>query len=265
MLSTEKMQNSALAASLVDWWNLAGVDYLVEEEPVNWMSDIVSPSAKIVTQPASVQAERMPLPVTPIETQKPAATAYVDSSEWPEDFGALRQSTADGRPFPGNHYGGKAALPVGEAKAPLMIIGDLPDSAEIDAGYFGAGQSGQLLGNMMRAAGFDLAQCQITALATTRPAIGEIPEEDLASLAAFALHQIAVADPQQILILGSTACRALLGKDLMEARISLPDVNHIVGKKAVLSTFHPRTLLSRPLLKAQAWQDLQMIAKKDAL
>jgi uracil-DNA glycosylase len=52
---------------------------------------------------------------------------------------------------------------------------------------------------------------------------------------------------------------------LMDARDIKSNINHIVGKKAATPTFHPRTLLARPMLKAQAWKDLQMVAKKDAL
>ena len=34
---------------------------------------------------------------------------------------------------------------------------------------------------------------------------------------------------------------------------------------AALTTFHPRTLIARPAMKAQAWRDLQMFAKRYAL
>lgn len=48
----------------------------------------------------------------------------------------------------------------------------------------------------------------------------------------------------------------------MDARGRLHDFNHDGGKLAAVATYHPRTLIARPALKAQAWQDLQMLANE---
>jgi uracil-DNA glycosylase len=265
MLSVEKTQNDALAASIVDWWKMAGVDYVIADAPVDWLSD-KEIETSVVVKPAvpttdaqdnakhGLQASHMPSPVL-----------QANEAEWPIDLEALHQAIMRGNALPGNNYGGKSVLPVGPLNAHLMIIGDLPDNDEIAAGHFGAGAQGLLLANMLKVIGLDLSACYLTALASTRPATGELADEDLTVLGAFALHHISLVNPDKILILGSAACRALIGKDLLEARAILPDVNHIVGKKAAISTFHPRTLLARSMLKAQAWKDLQMLAKKDAL
>ncbi len=255
MLSSDKTQTTAIVASLVDWWKMAGVDYLVQDSPVDWLEPV---EAEAAPPPEAI-------PTRAKATEPTAALPDITQSDWPTDIAALQNAIMMGHMLPGNQYGGKPAVPVGLASAPLMIIGDLPDIEEIDAGRLGQGAAGRLLGNMVKAIGYDIANCYLSALATTRPATGELPEQDLANLAAFALHQIDLVGPQHILILGSATCRALLGAELMDVRVSKPDINHIVGKKAATPTFHPRTLLARPILKAQAWQDLQMIAKKDAL
>jgi DNA polymerase len=275
MLSSEKTHNTAQAASLVDWWKSAGVEYLVGDAPFDWLANEEEESVP-VTRPSSPsepdrqtnipnQVAKTP-PVAKHQVPRAlTAHALIPPAKWPETLAALHMALGQGDALPGNIYGGKAALPKGEANVPLMIIGDLPDDEEIEAGYYGTGICARLLGNMIQAAGFDRADCYIAGLASTRPATGELPDEDLAELAAFALHHANLVNPGAILILGSAASRALLGKDLMEARANLPEINHIVGKKAATPTFHPRTLLARPMLKAQAWKDLQMIAKKDAL
>jgi uracil-DNA glycosylase len=257
MLSDHKTQTAGIASSLVDWWKMAGVEYLVEDVSVDWL--------------APKEAETVPLaaataaPTRISESEPIIARPAISSSDWPADIAALQAAIASGLPLPGNTYGGKSAAPVGPVNAQLMIIGDIPDIEEIETGSFGAGGAGLLLANMVGAIGYNLADCYLGALATTRPATGELPEDDYSSLAAFALHQINLVNPQRVLVLGSAACRALLGADLMDARDVKSNINHIVGKKAATPTFHPRTLLARPILKAQAWKDLQMVAKKDAL
>ncbi len=236
---------------------MAGVEYLVEDMAVNWLAEKEAETAP----PAAVTAMQ-----TRISEPEPIiACPVISSSDWPVDIAALQASIASGVPFPGNTYGGKSAVPVGPVNPQLMIIGDIPNIEEIETGSFGAGGMGRLMANMVGAIGYNLANCYLSALATTRPATGELPENDYSSLVAFALHQINLVNPERVLILGSAACRALLGADLMDARIVKPNINHIVGKKAASITFHPRTLLARPMLKAQAWKDLQMVAKKDAL
>jgi uracil-DNA glycosylase len=258
MLSSDKIPVVAVTASLVDWWKMAGVDYITEDAAVDWLKPVeLEADSKLLSRE----------PVRHVETAREStpAVAVLSSSDWLNDIDGLHSAIMSGLPMPGNTYGGKPALPILNLNSPLMIIGDLPDIEEIEAGILGIGAAGRLLANMVKPIGFDLRDCSLTALATTRPATGELPDTDYVNLSAFALHQIRLVDPQQILLLGSATCRALLSAELMDARISKPDVNHLVGNKAVLPTFHPRTLIARPMLKAQAWKDLQMIAKKDAL
>ena len=257
MLSSDKTQTTAFAASLVDWWEMAGVDYLVEDIPVDWLAaKIPEVASKIATPPSEMR-------VAPTEPM--VKRAAISAADWPMDIAELQSAIMAGQPLPGNQYGGKSASHLGNANARLMIIGDLPDIQEIEARSLGVGAAGQLLEKMVGAIGLAMADCYLTALATTRPATGELPDEDLDSLAAFALHQINLVNPKAILLLGSATRRALLGADLAQEQGSLRDVNHIVGKKAAIPTSHPRTLLTKPNLKAQAWKDLQMLAKKDAL
>jgi uracil-DNA glycosylase len=257
MLSDHKTQTAGIASSLVDWWEMAGVEYLVEDEAVDWLAPKeaeTAPSATAITSQTSIS-----------EPEQIITRPEISSSDWPADITALQAMIAGGLSLPGNIYGGKSAAPVGPVNPQLMIISDIPDIEEIEIGRFGTGGAGRLLSNMVGAIGYNLADCYLGALATTRPATGELPEDDYSTLAAFALHQINLVNPQRVLILGSAACRALLGADLMDARDVKSNINHIVGKKAATPTFHPRTLLARPILKAQAWKDLQMVAKKDAL
>lgn len=240
---------SRMIESLTSWWELAGMHSAVGDEVVDWLaldakSEVIAPLAR---QPA-LQPE----------------VAVQPKPEWPQDIEALRILIAEGAALPCNAFGNRPVVPVGPANAELMIISDLPDRDEVTAGTIGSGATGKLLERMLAAIGVDLAQCYWTTLAATIPATGELPDAALPELADFARHQIGLVDPETIFVLGSSTCRALLGLELMDARKSWQNINYIGGKKATLTTFHPRTLHARSQMKAQAWKDLQMFVKKDA-
>ena len=241
---------SDMIESLTSWWELAGVDMAVGDEAVDWLALDAKPE---VVAPAPVkQAPQQEVPL--------AAKA-----EWPQDIEVLRKMIADGAALPGNAFGNRAVAPVGPGNAKLMLISDLPDGDELATGKLGSGATGKLFERMLAAIGVDLSECYWTMLATTIPATGELPDAVLPELAAFVRHQVHLVEPENIIMLGSSACRALLGLELMEARGNLRNFNHNGGKKAVLTTFHPRTLIARPQMKAQVWKDLQMFVKKDIL
>ncbi len=252
MVQLEK--NIPLAAtSYMDWWSAAGVDYLVDAEPFNWLSE--EPD-----EPEKAKATQM-VDAGPLVKPQIAAP----KAPWPEQLDVLVAQIAEGAALPGNDFGGHSAAPSGNMKASLMIVTDLPDSDEVDLRSLGSGNSGKLLRKMIAAIGHQLDECYLSALACTRPATGDLPESDIADLASFILHQVKILKPQIILILGSIACQALLDAELMTARGNLHYINHDGQKVLAVTTFHPRTLLARPMLKAQAWKDLQMLIPKGAV
>jgi uracil-DNA glycosylase len=92
-----------------------------------------------------------------------------------------------------------------------------------------------------------------------------VPKADLPLLADFVRHQVSLVQPKVIVLFGTAVCEALLGQELMKARGNLQYFNHDDRKTAAVATFHPRTLIAQPRMKAKAWQDLQMLARKDYL
>jgi uracil-DNA glycosylase len=245
---------SSLIESLNGWWELAGVESGVADMPVNWLELDAKATAVEVSPIATPAVNAMP----PVAPAKP-------SVDWPLDVDSLKAMVTSGISLPGNDFGPRFVAPVGPAACEIMIISDLPDQDELAAGKFGGGDTGKLLARMLAAINVELTDCYWTALATTLPPAGEIPEIALRSLAEFVLHQIGLMKPKYAIVLGSTACRALLDEELMKARAELQKINHDGSNMAVLTTFHPRTLIARPAMKAQAWKDLQMFAKRAGL
>lgn len=247
-----------LSESALAWWRDAGVDYVCDDETVNWLQPVARPpvlDAVSTVQP--VRAE--PVPVVP------AAAGTIAKVEWPTDIAALNDAIGQGAPLPGCGYGTKAILPSGSGGAEIMVIGDCPEEDEINAGALGAGMAATLLRNMLLSAGMVPDLTFQTALALSRPATASLPKPDLAALANFVSHQISLVQPKMLLITGTAACEALLSQDLMRARGNLHYINYDDRKTAAVATFHPRTLLAQPQLKGQAWKDLQMLIRKDCL
>lgn len=234
--------------SLTGWWKLAGVDAAVSNETVNWLA------AEVEEKPVSaIIADNKAVPQVPVATEPTIA--------WPSDITALKRMVAEGAPLPGNSFSSVFIPPVGPSVCDIMIVSDLPDAGDAEAMEAQSSDTAILLRRMLAAIGVDMSLCYRTWLATTTPPTGEVPEDSLTALGDFIRHQIGIIKPKSVIILGSSACRALLDDDLMNARAQIRNINHDGSNMATLTTFHPRTLIARPAMKAQSWKDLQMFAK----
>ena len=237
----------AVVESLTGWWALAGLDSAVSDSAVNLLADDAlekSPTAPLVDTVA----------------KKPAEPVKAPAIAWPTDIAELREMVASGAPLPGNAYGPVRFPSVGPISCDVMVISDLPDIIATQETTMPLNAA--LLHRMLNAVGIDVTDCYCTWLATSMPSTAEVPENDLPELAAFMRHQIQLIGPTSLVILGSAACKALLGQELMQARTELRNVEHEGLNVPTLVTFHPRTLIARPAIKKQAWSDLQMFAKR---
>ena len=240
-----------LADSIHNWWRDAGVEYLCAEAPTNWLEEPAQPLPERQEPVRHAAAAPEPMAEQPVRR------------DWPTDFEALQNAIASDAALPGNNYGPARAVPHAVHVADLMVLVDFPEEEDLRAGTLGNGPVGALLQAMLKACGYTPQNVYVGALAHSRPASGAIAASDMPLLADFARHQIKIAQPRQLLFLGSAVTEALLGQELMQARSNLPDFNQDGGILTAVATFHPRTLLARPVLKAQAWKDLQRIVRKD--
>ena len=256
MLSPQEYHNK-LAESALAWWRDAGVDYVSDGEAMNWLAAVAPAPARDAAPKPIEQARRAII--------EPAITTTVLTAEWPLDLVALKSAIANGVALPGCGYGSRTVAPTGEAGAVVMVIGDFPEQEDVASGIYGSSAVGRLTKNMLLAAQILPDFVYKTALAHSIPAAASLPRIDLPGLAAFVRHQIALVQPKIVILFGSAACEAMLSQELMKARGNLQYFNQDVRKTAAIATFHPRTLMAQPQLKAQAWKDLQMLARKDHL
>jgi uracil-DNA glycosylase len=228
------------AASLIGWWQDAGVDILVDETPTPWL-DRGKPLAKAQARSETPPMRRdAPLPAT-----LSALTAWLMSDpDIPEAGPPARRIAASGT-----------------EGAPLMIIIDMPEANDHQAGALLSGECAVLFDNMLKAIGQSRKSVYIAALCPGRPVTGRLPDSALPRLAEIARHHIALSVPERLWLLGSTVSRALLGVDAVASVGNLHDFNHATANIPTVASFAPRFLLDTPAQKARVWADMQVLIK----
>ncbi len=159
----------------------------------------------------------------------------------------------------------------GNPAGKLMIIGEAPGTEEDRLGKPFVGRSGQLLDQILNAAGFDPEKDVFITNAVFRlpPGEGGKPlrrptNDEIEFYKPFLLEIIRLIDPLIILITGNVATQSLLG---------LTGITKLRGKwydyqgRPTMPIFHPAYLLRNPSRnpggpKSLTWQDIQEVRRK---
>ncbi|WP_255325614.1 MULTISPECIES: uracil-DNA glycosylase family protein [Sphingobium] len=225
------LENSAEAANAyMGWWNLAGVDCAVGEEPVDWLRPVQAPAPPAISVPDDSPAQAKP-------------ASYEAFLTW------LAENAAQ----PERRWPGAMILPQGPTNASLMVITDVPDPADVGAGALLSDRAGQLFDAMLRAIGLKRADIHLASLFLSRPPGAMVEASDLTAAAARMRTHVMLAAPRRLLLLGDRTIRTLLPAE----ETGSPIFNHDGGTLPVFATFHPRLLLGQPAAKAECWRVLQ--------
>jgi uracil-DNA glycosylase len=228
------------AASLIGWWHDAGVDVFVDETPVPWL-ERAKPMAK-----ATASSESQPTRAkAPLPDNVSALTAWLMSDPDIPDAGPTARRIAAS----------------GAEGAPLMIMIDMPEANDHEAGTLLSGECATLFENMLNAIGQSRSSVYIAALCPGRPVTGRLSDAALPRLAEIARHHIALCVPKRLWLLGSTVSRALLGVDDVASIGNLHDFNHEDVNIPTAASFAPRFLLDNPAQKARVWADMRVLIK----
>ena len=227
--------------SALDWWREAGVDTLVEDAPRDWLTAPMPAPAAFAqgAVAAAVQAE-------------PAAAAMPDQLA---DFIAWRLGDA----VPEVEWRGVSIAASGPPDAAIMVLVDCPDKDDGEAGTLLSGAAGALFDRMLAAIGLSRDTIHLAAVCARRPVAGRMPRETEARLSDISKHHVGLVAPKRLLCLGNAASRAILGAEMPGTRGSLHSFNHKSGETGVVASFHPRFLIEKPVAKAEAWKDLQLL------
>jgi DNA polymerase len=146
---------------------------------------------------------------------------------------------------------------VGDRRARWMIIGEAPGADEDRQGEPFVGRAGQLLNEMLLAAGVAREQVYIANILKCRPPENRDPKpEESASCEGYLKRQIALLNPGLLLAVGRIAAQKLLVTDTPIGK--LRGAVHRYGPAGIplVVTYHPAYLLRSPGQKRKSWEDL---------
>lgn len=198
-------------------------------------------------------ATAQPVQAPPAVGASPAPSC--DALDWPQLESAVASCTACELHRTRTH----TVFGTGSRQADWMIIGEAPGADEDRQGEPFVGRAGQLLTEMLRAAGLQRQEVFITNILKCRPPQNRDPRpEEVASCHAFLQRQVALVRPSLILAVGRIAAHNLLETDTPVGRLRGRVHHYGEGRIPLIVTYHPAYLLRSPLEKRKAWEDLRL-------
>ena len=161
----------------------------------------------------------------------------------------------------------KTVIGDGNTNANIMIIGEAPGAEEDKIGKPFVGAAGKLLNKMLTAIKLERKNVYITNVLPWRPPNNRTPSnEEILQCLPIVQRHIELVNPKFILLLGSTAAKAILSTSLSIAKLrgNWHDYKSLNLNKPIqcLATYHPAFLLRSPNYKKQSWEDLQILQQK---
>ena len=153
----------------------------------------------------------------------------------------------------------------GNPKSKIMLIGEAPGANEDQEGLPFVGRAGQLLDKMLAAIDLDRKNVYISNIINYRPPENRRPTEDeIKRYLPFISRHIEIINPKILVLLGSTAMKAILGDKIVISKMRGKWIEKNFGscKASVMVTFHPAFLMRQPAQKKMSWIDLKIIREK---
>lgn len=222
-----------LAASALSWWQEAGVDTLVAEEPRDWLKPKAAPP------PAA------------------APDAALTATELPDTIDAFQAWWRTiALPFPTM---GARLDPAGDPVSGLMVMTDMPAPG---GGWF-EGEADPLFDRQMTAIGRDRGNLYLASLSPLRAMQMRFDAAAAQFLAEIARHHIGLVRPRALLLFGDACAQTLLGESVTRARGRWHALETPSGPIRVLATIRPEQVARQPATYRKiVWEDLQMLMKE---
>lgn len=247
--------DAALAA--LAWQVDSGVDEVLGEDPVNRFDQPAEPAR----QPAPAPAAPVPVAAAPVLAMAPAAAALAAAkaaAQAAHSLEALREAITTFDHCELKKGARNTVFADGPAAARVMVIAEAPNRDEDLEGRLFVGPIGQLLDKMFAAIGLSRsspdadAGLYLTNVLPWRVMDAPVPA-DIAMMRPFVERHIQLADPQVVILLGSTPLACLTGQtSILRARGTWVEC----CGKPTLPMLHPSQLLRSPEAKRDAWADL---------
>ena len=205
--------------------------------------------------PERAQAPRSDLPSSLFGDLAPAPAALTPSTE---TFEQIHCEIGDCTRCPLHQERTHVVHTEGNRRARLMFVGEAPGADEDAQARPFVGRAGQLLTKIIEAIGLKREEVLIGNVNRCRPPGNRAPTTEEASMCKpFLLREIAVVQPEVIVVLGNTAMKNLLDtrEGITKLRGRFQDYKGI----KVMPTFHPAYLLRDPSKKRETWEDLKKV------
>jgi DNA polymerase len=158
----------------------------------------------------------------------------------------------------------KAVFGDGPSNAKIMLIGEAPGKNEDLAGLPFVGRAGELLTELLTAAGINRREVYITNVIKHRPPNNRDPTpNEVSACKPYLDQQINLINPEIIVPLGNHALEFVTGsKGITSMHGKLLNKN-IAGKsRKIIPTFHPAALIYNRALRPDAEKDWELIKKE---
>lgn len=260
--------------SLLHFYADAGVEWLLEEEPVDRIAEFeamraargaaapAQPPARQAQAPARQDQPRAPAPAPLPAVAIPDSQAVAEAELAAGGARSLEDLRAAMDAFNGCNLKTSARCLVfaeGNARPSVMVIGAMPNADDDRDGLPFSGRQGAMLDRMLSGIGLARADLLLTNVVPWRPPGNRPPSQREADICRpFIERQIALAEPGHLLILGNFAARFLLRSNdtIHQLRGQWREI--VVAGRAIpaFATLHPQDLATAPISKRLAWQDL---------
>jgi uracil-DNA glycosylase family 4 len=277
-------------AALLHFYADAGVDYLLDDEPVDRFAEFASskqarqrPAQDAQSQGSGQQSGAQSGQPGQLSARERLAAAAAKASPPPSAKPAF---IPDAQAVAAARFAAESARSLAELKSAIesfqlcnlknsarntifaegdpasgiMIIGSMPDADDDREGIPFAGKPGQLLDKMLAAIGLSRQGVLLSQVSPWRPPGNRAPSAaEIDILRPFIERQIALAEPKQILLLGNVAARFFFGQTgtIHTLRGQWRDIGVDGVTYPAIASMHPQELLNAPASKALAWLDLQ--------
>ncbi|WP_027685354.1 uracil-DNA glycosylase [Rhizobium leguminosarum] len=290
MISANDLSPAELAA-LLHFHADAGVEWLLEEEAIDRFAEFEA--MKAARRPAAQAQQQRPVagerpapgqaPPRPNTAARPAPAERAASGPQPAipDGEAVQQArfvaeTARSlvelktaiEAFNGcnlKHSARSTIFASGDAESGIMVIGSAPSAEDDREGMPFSGKSGQLFDKMLTAIGLTRSAILLTQVIPWRPPGNRAPSAaEMDICRPFIERQIALAEPKAILLLGNFSARFFFGENdtIHGLRGRWKEIAVADCVIPAIASLHPQDLLTAPVNKRLAWNDLLIFQAK---
>ncbi len=224
------------------WWRTAGVEEWTGESPAIWFDEPARPRAsrpKVDT----AREDAAPAPVAIPDTLE-TLTEWLMTSDVFANVGPRTRRLAPSGPVGGT-----------------MIVVDMPELVDVDAGRLFAGPLEAQVDAVLKAVGVTRDDVYLATMLPGRTPDGRFPASLLQPATEALRRHVTLAQPLRIWAMGDVAAQALFGTRVNQRRRELLAFDDIPG----IATIHPRLLLDDPDRERRKamWPLMQMLFPKD--